>query len=160
MPDNKPLSVAIASVVSNNKILLIKRVNEPYAGKWAFPGGKIELGEHVSDAAMRELLEETGIKSEFKEHLGSVSEHLIENGDIKEHFLLHICKLSPTSSEIVQGSEGEVGWFDLNNIEELQNLMVASDFSIMKKYVNEKQTGYTECVLEKQQNQYILKKFE
>jgi ADP-ribose pyrophosphatase YjhB (NUDIX family) len=41
--------------------LLIQRKNPPDAGKWSFPGGKIELGERTIDAAQRELTEETNL---------------------------------------------------------------------------------------------------
>jgi 8-oxo-dGTP diphosphatase len=43
-------------------VLLIKRKNAPYKGQWAFPGGYVEENETVEKAAVRELLEETGIK--------------------------------------------------------------------------------------------------
>lgn len=54
--------VAVATVVFHeNKILLIKRANEPNKGQWTFPGGKVLLGETLQQAAERETLEETNI---------------------------------------------------------------------------------------------------
>lgn len=44
-------------------VLLIKRRNDPYAGKWALPGGYIEMDEELEAAAVRELAEETGMKN-------------------------------------------------------------------------------------------------
>ncbi|GAB4376590.1 MAG: NUDIX hydrolase [Kiloniellaceae bacterium] len=43
------------------EVLLVRRANPPQAGHWGFPGGKVEWGEPVSLAALRELHEETGI---------------------------------------------------------------------------------------------------
>jgi 8-oxo-dGTP diphosphatase len=43
------------------KLLLIKRKHEPYKGRWAIPGGFIEMDEELEDAAARELAEETGL---------------------------------------------------------------------------------------------------
>jgi len=43
------------------EILLIKRMNEPFAGKWAFPGGFMDMDETLEEAAQRELQEETGV---------------------------------------------------------------------------------------------------
>ncbi len=43
------------------RLLLIERLNEPYAGRFALPGGFVEIGESVEAACRRELAEETGI---------------------------------------------------------------------------------------------------
>ncbi len=56
---------AVGSVViRNGRILLIKRGYPPRAGKWAIPGGTIEAGEDIAEAAKRELEEETGLIAE------------------------------------------------------------------------------------------------
>ena len=47
-------------------ILLIKRKQDPFAGKWAFPGGHVNEGETSKTAALRELLEETNVPLKFK----------------------------------------------------------------------------------------------
>lgn len=43
------------------KVLLVKRKNHPYIGKWAFPGGFLDIDEDIKDAAYRELKEETSV---------------------------------------------------------------------------------------------------
>ncbi|MEM1644410.1 MAG: NUDIX hydrolase [Ignisphaera sp.] len=50
-----------AILIHNGRILLIKRGSEPGRGLWSIPGGAIEVGESVFNAARRELREETGI---------------------------------------------------------------------------------------------------
>jgi 8-oxo-dGTP diphosphatase len=51
------------------KLLLIKRDLEPFAGRWALPGGFVRAGESLEDAALRELKEETGLTEVYLEQL-------------------------------------------------------------------------------------------
>lgn len=51
------------------KILLIERDVEPFAGRWALPGGFVHMGEDLESAARRELVEETGVDKLYLEQL-------------------------------------------------------------------------------------------
>ncbi len=53
-----------AVVIRGDEVLLVKRGQQPRQGLWTFPGGLVELGESIFDAARRELLEETGVEGE------------------------------------------------------------------------------------------------
>ena len=53
--------ILINSVQSAKKILLIKRKHDPFIGKWALPGGFVEIDEDLKEGAIRELEEETGL---------------------------------------------------------------------------------------------------
>ena len=55
-------SVIFSETNNEVKILLIKRKNPPFEGKWAFPGGFVGIDEPIEAAANRELMEEAGIK--------------------------------------------------------------------------------------------------
>jgi len=156
----QPLSVVIAALINKNKILLIQRVKGDYIGYLGLPGGKIEKNEHVSEAAIREIFEETNIKSEFKSHLGFVSEHLIEDGKVIQHFLLHICELSPKSVKTIENKEGKSGWFDMENLEEIKSQIIPSDFLMIEKVIKNKEKNYFNCIIERQGSNLILKKFE
>lgn len=62
-------TVIFAMHESELKVLLIQRRNPPYQGKWAFPGGFVEIDEDLESAARRELEEETGVRSVYLEQL-------------------------------------------------------------------------------------------
>ena len=58
---SNPLPVSVVLLpVDDNGLLLVKRVQEPSAGKWGLPGGFIETGETWQEAGAREVFEETG----------------------------------------------------------------------------------------------------
>jgi 8-oxo-dGTP diphosphatase len=55
-------------------VVLIKRKNEPYEGRWALPGGFVRYGERVEDAAAREAKEETGLRVKLGKLVGVYSD--------------------------------------------------------------------------------------
>lgn len=56
---NQPVVGIGAVIIKEDKIVLIKRGNEPSKGKWSIPGGHVELGENLKEAVIRETKEET-----------------------------------------------------------------------------------------------------
>ncbi|MEE8359064.1 MAG: NUDIX hydrolase [Candidatus Hydrothermarchaeales archaeon] len=70
----KPGVTVDAVVEVDYKILLIKRKNAPYKGKWALPGGFIEYGESAEDAVKREVFEESSLKIEITGLIGVYSD--------------------------------------------------------------------------------------
>ena len=58
----------------DGKILLVKRKNPPFKDFWAFPGGFVKYGERTEEAVVREVFEETGIKTRVKDLLGVYSD--------------------------------------------------------------------------------------
>ena len=71
---NPSLTTDIFIFDDDLNFILIKRENEPYKDYWALPGGFVDYGECVEDAAIREALEETSIDVELKELVGVYSE--------------------------------------------------------------------------------------
>ena len=59
---NLPQVAVGAVVLCDNRVLLVQRGKPPRAGKWAIPGGRVETGETLRQAAEREVREETGIE--------------------------------------------------------------------------------------------------
>jgi 8-oxo-dGTP diphosphatase len=63
------VDVVLATREARPRVLLIQRKKDPFAGKWALPGGFVDENEKLADAARRELQEETGLRVEDLEQL-------------------------------------------------------------------------------------------
>jgi len=71
-----------------DEVLLIRRATPPLLGAWSLPGGRIEWGERAADAALRELMEETGVEAELA-GLVEVADGLFGGGPVPErHYVL------------------------------------------------------------------------
>jgi 8-oxo-dGTP diphosphatase len=68
-----PKVVACSIVEMDGRIVLLKRAIDPQKGKWVLPGGYVDRGEEVRAAALRETLEECGLRIRLKELLGLYS---------------------------------------------------------------------------------------
>ena len=67
---SSPALTADVVALTPASVLLIQRSREPFAGAWALPGGFVEAGERVHEAAARELGEETAVEGVALELLG------------------------------------------------------------------------------------------
>jgi len=76
-------------LIRNNNLLLIKRKYDPDAGFWSIPGGHVELGEKVQEAAEREGFEETGFKVKVTKLAGVIDKIMYDiEGKIEYHYVL------------------------------------------------------------------------
>jgi ADP-ribose pyrophosphatase YjhB (NUDIX family) len=112
-PDN-PLVGVGAVIVKDNLVLLVRRGQAPLLGEWSLPGGVLECGETLRDAAIREALEETGLEVETGMLLG-VYERVIrsENGRVRYHYVLidFLCRV--VAGDLKAGSDAaDVRWFE------------------------------------------------
>lgn len=112
-----PLLTVDTVVIKNSSILLIKRKNDPYQGFWALPGGFVEYGETVENAAVRETKEETGIDIKLGDLVGVYSD---PDRDPRGHTVT-VCFLGTKIAGTVKSATDaeDARYFDLKEIKKL-----------------------------------------
>lgn len=133
---NRVILLVVDIVVqTDTEVLMIKRKNNPYAGHWALPGGFIDPGETPVQAALRELVEETGVELNSAPTL--VGEFREPYRDPRmEHtwswaFKLHINSQSATTA----GDDASAAvWIPIKQLGQLQ--LAFDHAAILKKALN------------------------
>lgn len=88
-PAHHPIPAVIAVVFRGGEVLLVRRANPPDAGLWGFPGGKIDRGETIEQAAERELFEETSVTGKARRVVTALDAFdRSPTGLLRHHFLL------------------------------------------------------------------------
>ena len=121
-----PLVGVGAIIVDGDRVVLVKRAHPPIQGEWSIPGGVLEVGELVREAAIREAREETGLIVEPGELLG-VYDRILRNDEkrVQYHYVLVDFLCRPVGGELRADSDAsEVRWF---RREELPALKLAED---------------------------------
>src|SRR5579863_9159126 len=128
-----PLVGVGAIIIEGDHVVLVKRAHPPIQGQWSIPGGVLEVGELVREAAIREAREETGLIVEPGELLG-VYDRILRNDEkrVQYHYVLVDFLCRPVGGELQAASDAaEVRWFTR---EELPVLKLAEDtFEVIAK---------------------------
>jgi len=121
-----PLVGVGAIIIDGDRVLLVKRAHPPLQAQWSIPGGVLEVGEFVREAAVRKAREETGLVVEPGELLG-VYDRVLRNEEqrVQYHYVLIDFLCRRIGGELFAGSDAEaVRWFTR---EELTPLKLAED---------------------------------
>ena len=135
MESRNPIPTIDSLIEMDGKIVLVRRGVEPFKGKLALPGGHVELGETVEEAAVRETEEETGLKIRPVDILGVYSDPNRDPREGKRIATVFVADL--IAGELRSGSDAEeAGLFD---IAELKKEDLAFDhFKIIQDYLKYK----------------------
>ncbi|MCZ2341424.1 MAG: NUDIX hydrolase [Bacteroidales bacterium] len=101
------------------RVLLIQRKGEPFAGAWALPGGFVNAGEGLAEAAQREMMEETGVTVDTLEQLYTAG----DPGRDPRGWTISVVFLAQMEAHEVQAVAGDdaaaVRWFRFDQLPEL-----------------------------------------
>jgi len=119
---SRPVVCVGAVVVDDDRLLLIRRAQPPSAGFWSVPGGRVEPGETLAQAVVRELAEETGLEGVCGSLLGW-SEILPDAAvdGLDEHLvILDFTVTLLEGTEPTAGTDaGEARWVPLADVAEM-----------------------------------------
>lgn len=110
-----------AVLIENARVLLVRRGTEPGKGMWAIPGGLVELGETLQQAAEREIREETGLTIRAGDPFHTFD--LIQrdgNGNVGIHYVIVDLQADYVSGEVTPGDDAaDARWVDAEEIRSL-----------------------------------------
>ena len=101
-----PLVGVGAIIIKDERVLLVKRAHPPIQGQWSIPGGVLEVGELVREAAVREAREETGLIVEPGALLG-VYDRVLRDPEkrVQYHYVLIDFLCLPVGGELSAASD-------------------------------------------------------
>jgi 8-oxo-dGTP diphosphatase len=121
-----PLIGVGAIIVEDERVVLVKRAHPPLQAEWSIPGGVLEVGELVREAAVREAREETGLTIQPLELLGVYDRVLRDPQQrVQYHYVLIDFLCRRVAGELAASSDAaEVRWFSRDK---LSGLNLAED---------------------------------
>jgi len=118
----RPVVGVGAVVLDQDRVLLVKRGHAPLKGQWSLPGGAVEVGETLEQAAAREVLEETGVTIEvgpIVEVLDRISRDV--DGRVEHHFVLVDFVARPNGGVLRSASDADdAEWVPLSVLEKYE----------------------------------------
>jgi 8-oxo-dGTP diphosphatase len=126
------VSAVVACVDDAGRVLIVKQTAGPFAGAWLLPGGNVERGERLEDAARRELFEETGYQARDVRPIASYDVQSTPAGAF--HFVVHLFRAGAIEGSPRAEAGSELRWAVPGEIDPHPNLAVAlTDLGLIER---------------------------
>jgi len=119
---SRPVLAVGAVILDGSRVLLVKRGQEPLKGRWSLPGGVVELGETLTDALAREVVEETGLDI----RIGPLVEvldivHRAPDGRVHYHFVVadYLCRAAAAALRCGSDAD-EARWVEASSLDDYE----------------------------------------
>ncbi|MBW6391814.1 NUDIX hydrolase [Billgrantia antri] len=124
----KPTPAVAVAVVERGRVLMVRRRHPPHADMLALPGGRIESGETLFEAAVRELNEETGLVAEAQRVVTAIDQLHYDNGGwLLSHFVIVVVACRRVAGNGVAGDDAsEIHWLESRQIREASDLCASA----------------------------------
>ena len=159
MTEEMIIPVVVAGIIERDHILLLKRNRDPFKGMWSLPGGKIAFDEFITHALEREVEEETGLRVTSREFIGIVSELLVEKQRVEKGHLINVFLAHTDQSKMRSSAEGELKWFNYQELENCKSHIIPTDFLITAKMLYPNKHGAYVCLIAKAGDVYTVEEF-
>ncbi len=109
----RPILAVSTAVFRKGKVLISRRARAPWAGAFSLPGGVVEIGETLEQAAKRELREEVGVEADIEGFVRHVQPIQREGDRVRAHFVIAVLRGRWLSGEPRLSDEvDEIAWVD------------------------------------------------
>ena len=120
----KPNSIhpaAAVALIDNDKLLMLKRKDNK---KWTLPGGTLDFGESLTECAVREVMEETGLDISIKDVVGTYTDGDIRieysDGEVRQEFTIVYLGEIAGGSVVLDDESSEYKWIKLEKVQNLE----------------------------------------
>ena len=113
----RPIVAASVAVFRDGRVLIARRARSPLRGLYSLPGGAVEVGETLHEAALRELAEEVGVAADILAFVDHVEPIVFDGPRVREHYVIASFVARWRSGEARASAESDaVVWIEPGDI--------------------------------------------
>ncbi|MEO7586586.1 MAG: NUDIX domain-containing protein [Arachnia sp.] len=125
MSDEVVMAVGVVITDGSGRVVLVQRGKEPQRGRWSVPGGSVDAGESLQEAAAREAFEETGLRVGIGEELWMLLSPTADG----RMFEIHDFAATASDGDLVAGDDADdARWVHMDDLESLPLTVDLADY--------------------------------